>query len=85
MSEKQLAEVLIDLSLPLVDREAHVPEAQPLEPGTGDARGDDALQGHQGAVQLRHRVAQGRRQAVAVPGGAGSGIADALFITFPAR
>ena len=77
MGEEQLAEVLVDLFLPLVDREAHVPEAETLEPGAGDAGGDDALQGHQGAVQLRHRVAQGRRQTVAVPGGAGGGIADA--------
>ena len=77
VGEKQLAEVLVNFLFSLIDREAHVPEAETLEPGAGDAGGDDALQGHQGAVQLRHRVAQGRRQTVAVPGGAGGGIADA--------
>ena len=77
MGEEQLAEVLIEFLLPLIDRKAHVPETEPLEPGTGDTRGDDALQRHERPVQLRHRVAQGRRQAVAVPGGAGGRIADA--------
>ena len=72
MGEQQLAELPEHrLFLPVVHRQLHVPQAQPLHVR---AVAPGAHQRHQRAAGRHHRVPQLLRHAIAVPGGAGARI-----------